>query len=60
MKYETLKAKFLKDPDVRKAHRAMAPEFALTRELIAARTALVLHKPSWQRTSALRNPLWHG
>lgn len=38
MKYEKLKAKLLKDPDVRKAHRAMAPEFALARELIAART----------------------
>jgi predicted transcriptional regulator len=38
VKYEKLKTKLLKDPDVRKAHRAMAPEFALARELIAART----------------------
>ena len=38
MKYEKLKSKLLADPEVRKAHDAMAPEFAIAKELIAART----------------------
>jgi DNA-binding XRE family transcriptional regulator len=36
--HKTLKAALLRKPAVRKAYEALAPEFELARELIAART----------------------
>jgi len=37
-KFETLKKKMLADPEVRKAYDELAPEYAIARELIKARS----------------------
>ncbi len=42
--FDDLKARLLEDPDTRAAYKALEPEFAIARELIAARTRAGLNQ----------------
>lgn len=56
-KTKTLKARMLKDPEVRKAYDDLAPEFALAAELIRARKKAKLTQAQVARRMKTKQPM---